>query len=385
MNRSADRAGWARMTEQERPKRPSQPRAVLCPYCGEVSAHAGRCGACGGRFDPLSRQATQNQMGPWFIRDAHKPFRPGCSYDTLRVSAARGHIRPDTIIRGPATHQFWSFAGRTPSVANLLGLCHNCEARVRPEDPACPSCGASFLPEAERQNMGLSPVILLPGQAPAEMIAAASFDADPGDDVEFDAKPALTPVTRPAHPVPQPAHRPLAAPAANAAQPRAGMSRTHRTLIGILVGLLGLGGLSALGAWTVWMLKPTPKPAASTAPAKPDTSAAPKGPGTEPSAPAADQTTTDQPPKAPESTDSGLHSSGQSPAAETIDDERSAAPESGWLVTLQRLGHSPLDAASLREFVKAAEASGALAPEETEGLRRAAAIEETLARMRALP
>jgi hypothetical protein len=111
-------------------------------------------------------------MGPWFLRDAAHPFRPGMSYDTLRDLIKRGRINRMTILRGPTTRQFWSFAGRTPSIANLLGVCHNCQSEVSPDAFSCAGCGAVFSPETDRQHLGLAPVHLLPGQAPPEMIAA---------------------------------------------------------------------------------------------------------------------------------------------------------------------------------------------------------------------
>lgn len=145
---------------------------VLCPYCGDVSADSRRCQRCGGHFDPLSRQASQNAMGPWFIRDPASPWRPGCSFETLKELIRRRRITRDTVLRGPTTRQFWTFAGRAPSVANLLGVCHSCRADVLPEDFTCRTCGASFSPEADRQHLGLAPVHLLPGQAPPEIIAS---------------------------------------------------------------------------------------------------------------------------------------------------------------------------------------------------------------------
>jgi hypothetical protein len=116
-------------------------------------------------------------MGPWFIRDAGHPFRPGCSFETLREMIRRGKVTRETILRGPTTRQFWTFAGRAPSVANLLGICHNCRGVAGAEEFACRSCGATFAPETDRQHLGLAPVHLLPGQASPEMIAAASRTA----------------------------------------------------------------------------------------------------------------------------------------------------------------------------------------------------------------
>lgn len=189
-------------TTRQRPDLPPHPKAarpVLCPYCGEISADVNRCHACGGFFDPLSRQASQNAMGGWYIRDAARPFRPGCSYETLKDLVRRGKITPDTVIRGPTTRQFWTFAGRAPSVANLLGRCHNCHAEVRPDDYMCAACGAAFTPEHDRQHLGLGPVHLLPNQAPPEVIAAVSAAkeaGDPGHDANSHVRPAA-PVRRP--------------------------------------------------------------------------------------------------------------------------------------------------------------------------------------------
>ncbi|MCW5753993.1 MAG: hypothetical protein KIT24_04700 [Phycisphaeraceae bacterium] len=151
------------------------PRAVLCPFCGGSSRDLARCEACGGAFDALSRQATQNAMGPWFIRDAGRPFRPGCSLETMRDLIARGKINGETIVRGPATNQFWNLAKRTPGLAHYLGHCHNCRAEAHAEEVLCSTCGASFTVPGDRQHLGLLPVALLPGRASASKIAVASL------------------------------------------------------------------------------------------------------------------------------------------------------------------------------------------------------------------
>lgn len=160
---------------QPRPK--PMPRPVLCPYCGTTSHDTAKCSGCGGLFDPLSRQATQNAMGPWFIRDQTNPFRPGCSFETLRGLIARGKVGPDTVIRGPSTRQFWELSRRAPGIANLLGLCHNCQAAVDPAEFACRACGVAFNAERDRQHLGVGSIRLLPGQASPERIAAASLPA----------------------------------------------------------------------------------------------------------------------------------------------------------------------------------------------------------------
>ena len=148
---------------------------VLCTYCGSLSISTSKCSNCGGYFDLLSRQRTQNAMGPWFIRDQVNPFHPGCSYDTLRRLVARGRVRPDTVMRGPTTRQFWSFARNTPGVAHLLGACHACHTPVDAHAQACPSCNASFIVANDRQQLGLAPMQMLPGDADPAAVADAAF------------------------------------------------------------------------------------------------------------------------------------------------------------------------------------------------------------------
>ncbi len=131
------------------------PEITLCPYCGHANTQSEKCSSCGGLFEPLSLKATQIAMGPWFIRDKKNPFRPGCSFETLRRMADSGKLKPTTVLRGPTTRQFWSVARNVPGVAHRLGYCHNCNAHVDPNAAACPACQAAFGTPAERNELGL--------------------------------------------------------------------------------------------------------------------------------------------------------------------------------------------------------------------------------------
>jgi len=114
-----------------------------------------RCRQCRGLFEPLSQQATQIAMGPWFIRDPQMPFRPGCSYDVLLKQIRSGKITRSTIVRGPTTHQFWLLARHVPGVAHLLGICHRCGAEVDPAARACRACKETFATPLHRNELGL--------------------------------------------------------------------------------------------------------------------------------------------------------------------------------------------------------------------------------------
>lgn len=134
------------------------PRLILCPYCGNTQSEPeDRCGACGGYFDSLSLKVTQQHMGPWFIRDRHRPFRPGASYEVIKREIEKGRIKATTILRGPTTRQFWSVARNVPGVAHLLGYCHACGAHCKPNDESCSECGEVFFAPKLRDNLGLAP------------------------------------------------------------------------------------------------------------------------------------------------------------------------------------------------------------------------------------
>lgn len=185
---------------------PQPPARQLCPYCGHLQAGTVQCEQCRGLFEPLSRQATQNSMGPWQVRDPMKPFAPGCSLDTIRQMIARGRITSSTIIRGPTTRQFWHFAIDVPGVAVLLGRCHACRASVATDDYMCRACGAVLSPTTDRQHLGLAAIQPLSGAptAPASAVEP-SFPVPPSPQAPGAACDAGT-LIFPASPAPDAAH-----------------------------------------------------------------------------------------------------------------------------------------------------------------------------------
>ncbi len=134
---------------------------TICPYCGSQQSHTpiieeGACETCSGQFDPISRQASQNEMGPWYIRNENNPFKPGCSYETLLRLIKRGSITEHTILRGPTTRQFWQMANTVRGISHLFGKCYVCGTTVQPTSPTCSTCRAQFSIKSGRQILGLS-------------------------------------------------------------------------------------------------------------------------------------------------------------------------------------------------------------------------------------
>lgn len=193
--------------------------AVLCPYCGHTQDDTRQCRRCRGLFEPLSRQATQNSMGPWHIRDEANPFTPGCSLETIGALIARGRIKPDSIVRGPTTHQFWRRAGDTPGLAHLLGSCHACHAPAHPNDKICPQCAESFLAPDDRQRLGLAPIRALGGprsESPLSPITAwtSASRPTPAPAAQLGHAPIDLPFGAMGSPPPRKPSRASAAPAA---------------------------------------------------------------------------------------------------------------------------------------------------------------------------
>ncbi len=144
-------------------------RRLICPFCGDLTTDTGRCDSCHARFDPLSRQASQNEMGPWFVRDQAMPYRPGCNYSTIQRLVESGAIEPNSVIKGPGTRQFWMLAKHTPGVAQLFGLCHHCGTEVAKDAFGCKACGETFSVDRDRQHLGLGVARAIAGREPIEI------------------------------------------------------------------------------------------------------------------------------------------------------------------------------------------------------------------------
>ena len=138
----------------------------ICPYCGTrnpiaenapapTPGNPSRCHECGGVLDDLSMTATQIAMGPWFFRLPNKPYGPGCDITILRKLIAAGRIKPDSAVRGPASHQLWRRVKHIPGIAHLAGACYSCGVTVKPDSKFCQDCGTKFEVPTQRDQWGL--------------------------------------------------------------------------------------------------------------------------------------------------------------------------------------------------------------------------------------
>lgn len=216
---------------------------VVCPYCGHAQAAVGpgqaRCGACKGLFDPLSRQATQNAMGPWWVLNPTRPTAPGISYEKLCDLVRRGKVSKASIVRGPTTRQFWALARDTAGVAVLLGECHNCHREVMPDEFICRHCSTVLAPRSDRQHLGLAPVQLLPGEASPEEIAASTRASltNPGTPAPA-RQPAMPSRTPSVQTTPAPAGEAAGASSTRRMRQQMARQRLYLVILLIFVGVL---------------------------------------------------------------------------------------------------------------------------------------------------
>jgi len=242
---------------------PEAPR-VLCPYCGHIQPVTARCVQCKGLFDAESRQATQNAMGPWFVRNEAAPYHPGCSYATLKDLVRRGRITRETILRGPTTRQFWGMAANTPGVAVLLGECHACHQAANEDQYLCAGCGVVLQPRHDRQHLGLGAVRTVTAPAPHPPVAPSA----PVPSIAPDAYSAAGPTPSSA---PGTAFEPAVSGfAASALARRTRRDRARQTLLVLATAAM----VVAVGVMVAIVLTRSPRPPAradaATAPSKPE-------------------------------------------------------------------------------------------------------------------
>jgi len=190
-----------------------------CVYCGQVIGRASdRCPHCRTSFSPAVRQASREILGPWFYLDPRNPSGRGVTFEMLVKMIEKGRLRPDSVVRGPTTHQDWMYAAETPRLAKYVGLCPHCFAPAKPEDTYCTSCQLNMNERPADARPGVPPDLVKAPfhqaayEAEKELSRQVSAAGEAGVAAAVAATAAFT-----ERPTPTPERRP---PAAVAARPR---------------------------------------------------------------------------------------------------------------------------------------------------------------------
>lgn len=113
----------------------------VCPFCGAATeGHQTVCPKCTMENTPAARKATKSRIGPWYVLQARNPAAPGMKWETLLGFVRKGRIKPQSIVRGPTTHQLWRFAAHVKALSREFGVCYSCGGAIDPAANLCPQC-----------------------------------------------------------------------------------------------------------------------------------------------------------------------------------------------------------------------------------------------------
>ena len=120
---------------------PWQAEEGPCPFCGRVIPRTSpRCTHCRTSLSLAVRKASREVQGEWFYLDARNPSGRGVDFETIVKMVEKGRIRRESVVRGPTTHQDWTYAGEAPRLAKYLGMCPHCFAEADPGETYCGHC-----------------------------------------------------------------------------------------------------------------------------------------------------------------------------------------------------------------------------------------------------
>src|SRR5665213_3200966 len=108
---------------------------------------------------PAARKATKARIGPWYVLQARNPAAPGMKWETLLAFVQKGRVKPQSIIRGPTTHQLWRFAAHVKGLSREFGVCYSCGGAIEPSANLCSQCN-------RLQEPSLNPDTLLDSPEP---------------------------------------------------------------------------------------------------------------------------------------------------------------------------------------------------------------------------
>jgi len=171
----------------------------VCPFCGVIRADVQQpCPRCTMEDTTSTRSATRQRIGPWFVLQARNPSAPGMRYATLLSLVKKGHVTAKSIVRGPTTHQLWTFAASVRGLSREFSICFHCGEALASSASACDACGKNQEPHAD-------PDLLLE-PAPDMLVTSMPTTPDTGMDggtsldLQVNAFPDEPPAPRPAVP-----------------------------------------------------------------------------------------------------------------------------------------------------------------------------------------
>ncbi|MDB5173676.1 MAG: hypothetical protein JWN51_2449 [Phycisphaerales bacterium] len=165
----------------------------VCPFCGSINdGTSPTCPRCTMENTPAARKATKPRIGPWYVLQSRNPAAPGMKWETLLAFVRKGRVKPQSIVRGPTTHQLWRFAAHVKGLSREFGICYSCGGAIGHTITVCPQCNRLQEPPAHPDALieGVDeptrgPVFkeISPDGAPASIPAVPPGNAPSSDDL----------------------------------------------------------------------------------------------------------------------------------------------------------------------------------------------------------
>ena len=123
---------------------------IVCPFCGLVSdgSHV-ICTRCTMENSAIARKATKQRIGPWYVLQSRNPGAPGMKWETLLAFVRKARVKPQSVVRGPTTHQLWRFAAHVKGLSREFGICYSCGGSIERGGNLCPHCNRLQEPPAQ--------------------------------------------------------------------------------------------------------------------------------------------------------------------------------------------------------------------------------------------
>jgi hypothetical protein len=165
----------------------------VCPFCGSINdGSSSTCARCTMENTPAARKATKPRIGPWYVLQSRNPAAPGMKWETLLAFVRKGRVKPQSIVRGPTTHQLWRFAAHVKGLSREFGICYSCGGAIGRTINVCPQCNRLQEPPAHPDTLiegidepgrGVVFKEISPNDAPASIAAIPPGTAPSADDL----------------------------------------------------------------------------------------------------------------------------------------------------------------------------------------------------------
>ena len=94
------------------------------------------------RHGKQRRRPQSDQITHWPVVCVQNknPSAPGMKWETMLTFVRKKAHKPESVVRGPTTHQLWRFAAHVKGLSREFGVCYSCGGSMERGGNLCPHC-----------------------------------------------------------------------------------------------------------------------------------------------------------------------------------------------------------------------------------------------------